>query len=79
MKIELDADETWELLSVVVARLAGGASLPDKDRAALRRWRSDSMQPGSEPVRLLTRKINGDLAEAQARQKRSPIRKPDWR
>ena len=79
MKVELDVDETWELMSRVVARLLDEASLPDKDRAKVRRWRSDSMRPSGDSMRLLTGKINDDLAEAFERKKRSQIRKPDWR
>ena len=79
MKVELDVDETWELMSRVVARLLDGPTLADRDRAKVRRWRSDSMRPGGEPMRLLTRKINEDLAEAFERKKRSQLRKPDWR
>ncbi len=79
MKVELDADESWELMSRVVARLLDGATLADHDRAKVRRWRSDSMRPGGEPMRLLTRKINEDLVEAFERKKRSQLRKPDWR
>jgi hypothetical protein len=79
MKVELDVDETWELMSIVVARMLDEAKLPDADRAKVRRWRSDSMRPTSEEMRLLTRKVNDDLAQAFERKKRSQIRKPDWR
>ena len=79
MKVELDTDETWELMSLVVARLLDEASLAGSDRAKVRRWRSQWMQPGGEPMRVLTRKINEDLAEVLERKKRSQIRRPDWR
>ena len=79
MKVELDVDETWELMSLVVARMLDGAKVPEGDRAKVRRWRSDSMRPSGEQMRLLTRKVNEDLAQASERKKRSQIRKPDWR
>jgi len=79
MKVELDVDEAWELMSRVVARLLDGASLSDGDRAKVRRWRSESMRPSAAPMRLLMRKINDDLAEAFERKKRSQIQRPDWR
>ena len=79
MKVELDVDETWELMSVVVARMLDKAKVPDGDRAKVRRWRSDSMRPSGEQMRLLARKVNEDLAQASERKKRSQIRKPDWR
>jgi hypothetical protein len=79
VKVDFAPEEAWELMSVVVARLLDEAGLPDKDRAAVRRWRSDSMQPGGEPMRALTRKINDDLAQVLARKERSQLRRPDWR
>ncbi len=79
MKVELDVDETWDLMSLVVARMLDEASLADKDRAKVRRWRSESMQASGEEMRVLTRKINEDLAEVVKRKTRSQIRKPDWR
>jgi hypothetical protein len=36
------------------------------------------MRPGGEPMKLLTRKINEDLARALQTKQRSQIRKPDW-
>jgi len=79
MKVEFDADEAWELMSLIVARVVDEAKLPAADKAKVRRWRSGEMKPGGEPMRLLTRKINEDLAQAIERKKRSQIRKPDWR
>ncbi len=79
MKVELDVDETWELMSRVVARMLDETSLSDKDRAKVRRWRSDSMRSSGDTIRALARKVNEDLGEAIERQKRSQIRKPDWR
>ena len=79
MKVELDVDEAWELMSLVVARLAEEAGLPDGDRAKVRRWRSQSMRPEGGAMRLLAGKMNEDLAKAAERKKRSQIRKPDWR
>ena len=54
MKVELDIDEAWDLMSLVVARLAKDASLSDSDRAKVRRWRSNAMRPEGEAMRLLT-------------------------
>jgi hypothetical protein len=79
MKVELDVEEVWELMSLVVARLVEEGALPDRDRAQVRRWRSESMQPGGDEMAVLTRKVNDDLAEVMRRKTRSQIRKPDWR
>jgi hypothetical protein len=78
MKVELDSDETWALMSYVVDQLLQETGLPDADRARIRRWRSEQMRPAGEPMRLLTRKINEDLARALQTKQRSQIRRPDW-
>jgi hypothetical protein len=78
MKVELDSDETWALMSYVVDRLLQDTDLPDADRASIRRWRSEQMRPAGEPMKLLTRKINDDLARALRTKQRSQIRRPDW-
>ena len=79
MKVELEPDEAWELMSLVVARLASEADLANGDRAKIRRWRSDSLQPSGDGMRLLTEKVNADIAETLIRKRGSHIRKPDWR
>jgi len=78
MKVELDSDESWALMSHVVDQLLQETDLPDADRARIRRWRSEQMRPAGEPMRLLTRKINEDLARVLQTKQRSQIRKPDW-
>jgi len=78
MKVDLDSDEIWALMSYVVDQLLQETDLPDADRARIRRWRSEQMRPGGEPMKLLTRKINEDLARALQTKQRSQIRKPDW-
>lgn len=79
MKVAFEADEAWDLMSLIVAKIAGEVDLADGDRAKVRRWRSESMQPSGEGVRLLTDKLTATLEEALSRKKRSHIRKPDWR
>jgi len=79
MRVELEPEEAWRLMSLVVARLADEAGLSDGDRATLRRWRSATMQPSGDGMRLLTEKVNADIAATQARKRGSRIRKPDWR
>ncbi len=79
MKIEFESDEAWDLMSLIVAKVAAEVDLADGDRANVRRWRSESMQPSGEGMRLLTDKLNAAFEETLARKKRSHIRKPDWR
>jgi len=78
MNVEFNSDETWALMTCVVDRLLQETELADADRARIRRWRSDEMRPASEPMKLLSRKINEDLARALQNKQRSQIRKPDW-
>ena len=78
MKVEFEADEAWDLMSLIVAKVAEEVDLADSDRANVRRWRS-AMQPSGEGMRLLTDKLNAAFEETLARKKRSHIRKPDWR
>jgi len=79
MKVEIDVDESWALMSCVLAQMLEETKLADEERAKIRRWRSQEMQPSKEGMRLLTGKINADLAKALQNKERSQIRKPDWR
>jgi len=78
MKVELDNDEAWNLLSHVVAQLIDEVQLSDSDRARIRRWKSDEMRVTSQEMRVVTQKINEDLALSLERKTRSQLRKPDW-
>lgn len=79
MKFELDAEEARELFMLITDRLTADAGLNDSDRAALVRWRSKSMTPGSEGMRELTAKINADIDRSLTNKEKSAIMKPDWR
>jgi hypothetical protein len=78
MKVELDLEETCEVVTMIINRIGEAAHLSDKDRAALRRWRG-SLKPGSEAVRRLAQDINAALARTLENQRRSAVVKPDWR
>lgn len=79
MKVELEPEETRELLGVIVDRLVEEAGFSDSDRATLRRWRSDSMRPGSQGMRELTAKINAEVARILQTKSKSAVVRPDWR
>ena len=79
MKLELDAEETRELLVLLIDRLIEESGLGDADRATLRRWRSEGMKAGSDSMKKLTTKINADIDRALKTQEKSAIMKPDWR
>lgn len=78
MRVELDVDEAWALMSYVVKRLVDETPLSDEDRARIRRWRSEKMRPTDDAMQILATKINQDLAHAMEAKRRSQIRKPDW-
>lgn len=79
MKVEFETDEAWELMSHVIGRMLEETDLSDADRAKVRRWKSDEMRSTTQEMRVLTSKINEDLAQTLARKTKSQIRKPDWR
>jgi len=79
MKVEFEIDETRELFAVICDRLIEDAGLAEADRVTLRKWRNDSMRPGSADMRDLHEKMNADLARTLENKKRSSVRKPDWR
>ena len=79
MRLELEPEESRELLSLIVDRLAEEARLSDADRAAVKRWRSEQMKAGSDGMRELTHKINADLERALRTKEKSAVQKADWR
>ncbi len=78
MKVELDTDEVWGLLSTVAKQVIDDLDLSDEDRAGLRRWRSEQMRQGSEGMRTLQQKLNDDLMRLSRQRSRSQIQKHDW-
>lgn len=79
MRLELEPEETRELLSLVVDRIAAEAGLSTKDGAALKRWRSESMKAGSAGMKELTEKINAELERTLRLKEKSAVQRPDWR
>lgn len=77
MKVEFTVDEVWQMMDCVIDQLVD-LKLDRKDRASLRRWRSDEMSLSSPLVRLLTEKANAELQRMHDRSEVSPIKKPDW-
>ncbi len=79
MRLELEQEESVQLLSLIVDRITQEAGLATKDRAALKRWRSEQMKAGSDGMRELTNKMNADLERALRTQEKSAAQKADWR
>ena len=78
MKVELDTDEAWNLMSQIVGQVIEETSLSDSDKAKIRRWKTDEMRITSQEVRVLAQKMNEDLKQLIDRTTRSQLRKPDW-
>ncbi len=79
MKLELEQEESVELLSLIVDRITQEAGLATKDRAAVKRWRSEQMKAGSDAMKELTEKLNADLERALKAKEKSAVQKADWR
>ncbi len=79
MRLELEQEESVQLLSLIVDRITREAGLATKDRAAVKRWRSERMKAGSDGMRDLTNKINADLDRALRTKEKSAVQKADWR
>lgn len=79
MRLELDVEETKQLLSLMVDRIADGAKLKKDDLAKLRRWNSDSMRLSSDGMRELTEKVNAEIERTFKTKQKSAVRKPDWK
>lgn len=77
MRVEFTVEEVWQMMDSVVDQIVG-LDVGKQDRAALRRWRSEEMTPGSPSMSLLTEKVNEALRGAHASSEASPIKKPDW-
>ena len=78
MRVQIDEDEAWAMLSTVMQQVLEEAGLADEDRAALRRWRSEQMRPGREPSKALLERLNQDLERVLKGKERSRIQKHDW-
>ena len=77
MRVEFTPEEVWQMMDSVVGELVQ-LNLGKKDRATLRRWRSDEMALGAPAMALLTEKVNTELRRVHERHEVSPIVKPDW-
>jgi hypothetical protein len=78
VKIELEIEESRQLFVAVLDQILEDAKFSAADRSALRKWRT-AMSAASPGMRDLHDKMNADLARSLEDQKRSFVRKPDWR
>lgn len=78
MRVQIDEDEVWALLSTLTKHMLDDLDLSDDDRAALKRWRSEEMRPGRDAMRTLKEKLNTDIERVTKVKERSAIQKHDW-
>ncbi len=78
MRLELEQEESVELLSLIIDRIIQKAGLATKDRAAVKRWRSEQMKAGTDAMKELSDKINADLERALRAKEKSAVQKADW-
>lgn len=77
MKVEFSIEECHRLFEAVMDEVVG-LDMDKQDRAALRRWRSQEMTPGSALMQVLAEKMNTEIQKSHDRSEVSPIKKPDW-
>ncbi len=79
VKVTLELDESWALMSFVVNRMLDETTLAKGDRAKVRRWKSSEMRTNGDEMKALHEKLNGDLDRLWNVRQRSDIHKPDYR
>ncbi|MEE9277246.1 MAG: hypothetical protein V3V06_02445 [Dehalococcoidia bacterium] len=79
VKVTLDLDESWALMSFVVNRMLDEVELDKSDRAKIRRWKSNEMRTAGEEMKALHEKMNADLARLWDTRRKSAIQRPDYR
>lgn len=79
VKVELDLEESWELMSFVVNAMLDDVKMNKTDRAKIRRWKSGEMRTGGEEMKALHEKLNADLQRLWGVRRKSDIRTPDYR
>lgn len=69
MRLILESDEAWSIMTLVVAQVLDGVDLSDEGRAAVRHWRSERAE-GTEAMAQLAEVMNealGNLIDEQTR------------
>ena len=60
MRIILESDEAWGVMTLVVAQVLDGVDLSDEGKATVRKWRSDRAD-GTEKMSALAEQMNEAL------------------
>ena len=74
MRLILDADEAWSIMTLTVSQVMDGTELSDDGRAAVRKWRSDRAD-GTESMNVLAEEMNEALGNIIDERTRKLIRR----
>lgn len=74
MRIILEADEAWSIMTLVVSQVLDGVDLSEGARAAVRKWRTDRAE-GSERMNVLAEELNEALGNVIDERTRRLIRR----
>jgi hypothetical protein len=69
MRVILESDEAWSVMTLVVSQVLDGVDLSDEARAAIRKWRSERAE-GTESMDDLAESMNealGNLVDEQTK------------
>ena len=79
VKVALEIEEAWAMMSSVLTRLLAEVELERRDRANIRRWKAEELRTGGEEMGALQGKLNRDLERLWESRRKSEIRRSDWR
>ena len=74
VRLILEADETWSLMTLAVSQVLDGAEISDAGREAIRRWRSERAD-GTEAMNTLAEEMNEALGNVVDERTRKLIRR----
>ena len=78
MQVQFDIEEAWAMMSAAIDAVLDNPNVPEKDRAAIRRWRSREMAVTTPAMQLLLIRLNEEIQRTYDRSQVSAIQKPDW-
>ena len=74
MRLILEADEAWSIMTLVVSQVLDDIELSDDARAAVRRWRTERAD-GTETMKRLAEELNEALGNVMDERTRKLIRR----
>ncbi len=74
MRLILEADEAWSVMTLAISQVLDGVELSEKGRAAVRKWRSERAD-GTEKMDTLAEELNEALGNAIDERTRRLIRR----